>query len=122
MDHISDDAGPCHVHNRMRLRKPHLKDNLPNQLCLLCNRAFCVDHKGKQERVCEINHESYYLNHPGDQKYLYRRYEDWKKDNDQKMVDETSMGRWWLGEKKTVRKVEVGAGKDEGSRLDKGQD
>jgi hypothetical protein len=123
-DHISDDAGPCHVHNRMRLRKPHLKDNLPTQLCLLCNRAFCVDHKGKQEGVCEINHETYYRNHPGDQKYLYRRYEDWKKDYDQKMVDETSGddGEMVVERKENSRKAEVEAGKDEGNRLDKGQD
>lgn len=74
----------------MRLRKPHLEDTLPTQLCLLCNRAFCVDHKGKQEGVCEINHETYYLKHPKDQEYLYRSYEDWKKDYDQKILDEMS--------------------------------
>jgi hypothetical protein len=74
----------------MRLRKPHLKDNLPTQLCLLCNRAFCVDHKGKEDGVCEINHETYYRNHPATQEYLYRTYEDWKEDSEQVMVDEMS--------------------------------
>jgi hypothetical protein len=66
----------CHVHDRVRFRKTHLKDNLPNKTRLLCNRAFCVDHKETEEGVCEINHESYYRNHPGDQKILYRMYEE----------------------------------------------
>ncbi|RMJ26579.1 hypothetical protein PHISP_02571 [Aspergillus sp. HF37] len=74
----------------MRLRKPHLKDNPPTQLCLLCDRAFCVDHKGKEEGVCEIDHETYYRNHPAAQEYLYRTYDDWKKDHEQMMVDEMS--------------------------------
>lgn len=74
----------------MRLRKPHLKDNLPTQLYLLCDRAFCVDHKGKEEDVCEINHEIYYCNHPAAQEYLHRTYEDWKKDNEQVTNDEMS--------------------------------
>jgi hypothetical protein len=74
----------------MRLRKPHLKDNLPTQLCLLCNRAFCVDHKGKEDGVCEINHETYYRNHPAAQECLYRTYEDWKRDSEQVMVDKAS--------------------------------
>ena len=72
----------------MRLRKPHLKDNLPTQLCVLCSRAFCIDHKGKEDGVCEINHETYYRHHPEAQGYLYRTYEDWKKDGEQVMVDE----------------------------------
>ena len=74
----------------MWLRNPQLNDKLPNQLCLLCNRAFCVDHKGKEDGVCEINHETYYRNHPAAQRHLYRTYEDWKKDNEQVMVDEMS--------------------------------
>ncbi|KAL4876209.1 hypothetical protein BJY04DRAFT_200356 [Aspergillus karnatakaensis] len=78
----------CHVHDRMRLRKPHLKDTLPIQLCVLCNRHFCVDHKGKEDGVCEINHETYYHKHRGIQKYLYRTYEDWKNDHDQRVIDE----------------------------------
>jgi hypothetical protein len=74
----------------MRLRKPHLKDTLPTQLCLLCDRTFCVDHKGKEDGVCEINHETYYRNHPAAQKYLYRTYEDWKGESEQMMIDEMS--------------------------------
>lgn len=81
-------AGSCHVHNRMRLRKPHLKDTLPTQICLLCDRAFCVDHKGKEDGVCEINHETYYRNHPAAQSYLYRTYEDWKKDYGWVIIDD----------------------------------
>lgn len=73
----------------MRLRKPHLQDNLPTQLCILCNRAFCVDHKGKEDGVCEVNHETYYRNHPQAQGHLYRNYEDWKKD-EQRIIDEES--------------------------------
>jgi hypothetical protein len=74
----------------MRLRKSHLKDNLPNQLCLLCCRAFCVDHKGKEDGVCEINHETYYYKHPAAHGHLYRTYEDWKKDHEQLVIDEMS--------------------------------
>lgn len=107
----------------MRLRKPHLEDNLPNQLCLLCNRAFCVDHKGKHEGVCEINHETYYRNHPADQKYLYRSYEDWKKDYDQVMVDKTlgDDGEVVVVGKENGGKAEIEVGKDNGNGLDKGQ-
>ncbi|BDD63415.1 hypothetical protein MAP00_008307 [Monascus purpureus] len=90
MSHILD-SGSCHVHEQMRLRKPHLEDTLPIQLCVLCNRPFCIDHKGKEDGVCEINHETYYRNHPAAQKYLYRTYEDWKKDSDQMMIDEMSV-------------------------------
>jgi hypothetical protein len=72
----------------MRLKKPHLKDNLPTQLCLLCNRAFCVDHKGQEKGVCEINHETYYRNHPAAQEYLYRTYQDWERDYKQMMANE----------------------------------
>lgn len=74
----------------MRLRKPHLKDTLQTQLCLLCNQAFCLDHRGKENGVCEINHETYYRNHPAAQGYLYRTYEDWKKEHEQIMIDEVS--------------------------------
>jgi hypothetical protein len=74
----------------MRLKNPQLKDTLPTQLCLLCDRAFCVDHKGKEDGVCEINHETYYRNHPAARKHLYRTYEDWQKDNEQMMIDEAS--------------------------------
>jgi hypothetical protein len=107
----------------MRLRKPHLEDNLPNQLCVLCNRAFCVDHKGKEEGVCEINHETYYRNHPDLQENLYRTYEDWKKDYEELMAYEA----WGdereevVGEKENGGKAEVGAGKEDGKGMDKGQ-
>jgi hypothetical protein len=37
-----------------------------------------------------LNRETYYRNHPTDQKYLYRTYEDWMKDCEQMMADETS--------------------------------
>ena len=69
-ERILDNAGPCHVHIAMRLKKLHLKDSLPTQLCLLCDQAFCVDRKGKEEGVCEINHETYYRNHTAAQKYF----------------------------------------------------
>ncbi|CEL05807.1 hypothetical protein ASPCAL06921 [Aspergillus calidoustus] len=90
MSHIVN-FGSCHVHDKMRLRKPHLKDTRPIQLCVLCNRSFCVDHKGKEDGVCEINHETYYRNHPAAQKYLYRSYEDWKKVSEQIMIKEMSV-------------------------------
>lgn len=34
------------------------------QTCLLCDRGFCEMHKGVDLQVCEINHISYYQNHP----------------------------------------------------------
>lgn len=74
----------------MRARKPHLKDNGPRQLCLLCNRYFCADHKGNKEGVCEINHETYYRNHPEMQRHLYATYEDFKRDYDEMMAAEAS--------------------------------
>ncbi|KAL3473604.1 hypothetical protein BJX99DRAFT_233193 [Aspergillus californicus] len=73
----------------MRERKPYLRDKLPTQLCVLCNRSFCVDHKGKEDGVCEINHLSYYRNHPAAQGHLYRTYGEWLKDHEQ-MIDECS--------------------------------
>ncbi|PVH70652.1 hypothetical protein DL98DRAFT_521501 [Cadophora sp. DSE1049] len=107
----------------MRLKKPHLKDNPPTQLCLLCDRAFCVDHKGKEEDVCEINHETYYRNHPAAQKYLYRTYEDWESGYKQMMVDETSGDEREVvvGRKENDGKAEVGAAKEDGKRMDRGQ-
>ncbi|PYH55236.1 uncharacterized protein BO96DRAFT_79749 [Aspergillus niger CBS 101883] len=81
-------SGSCHIHDRMRLRKPHLQDTLPIQLCVLCNRSFCAAHKGKEDNVCEINHETYYRNHPATREYLYRTYEDWKKDNENMIMDD----------------------------------
>lgn len=88
----------------MRLKKPHLQDTLPTQICLLCDRAFCVDHKGKEDGVCEINHRTYYHNHPAAQNYLYRTYEDWKKDYTEMMADEMSgnEGEAVVGEGKSI--------------------
>lgn len=74
----------------MRKRKPHLTDTLPIQRCVLCNRPFCADHKGEHNGVCEIDHVSYYRNHPALQNYLYRTYEDWRKGHEQVIVDEMS--------------------------------
>ncbi len=109
----------------MRLRKPQLKDTLPTKLCLLCDRAFCVDHKGKQEGVCEINHETYYRNHPADQKYLYRRYEDWKKDHDEAMADEASGDdgevEVVVGRNENSLKAEVEERKTPGNQLEEEQ-
>lgn len=51
----------------MRATRPDKHGNLPktdvDQTCLLCNRNFCEKHKGKEEDVCEVNHETYYRNH-----------------------------------------------------------
>ena len=32
--------------------------------CLLCNRSFCPIHKGQWDHVCNINHSTYYHEHP----------------------------------------------------------
>lgn len=85
-----DSIGPCHIHDKMRSRKPDLKDKLPNQLCLLYDRPFCIDHKGIENGICEINHETYYRRHPALQENIYRTYEDWKKDHEQMVIDEAS--------------------------------
>ncbi|KAJ5475066.1 hypothetical protein N7539_008132 [Penicillium diatomitis] len=45
---------------------------------------------GKEQGVCEINHETYYRNHPADQSHLYRTYENWVKDEEQMIIDEMS--------------------------------
>jgi hypothetical protein len=108
----------------MRLRKPDLKDNLPTLLCLLCNRPFCVDHKGEKDGVCEINHETYYRKHPAAQKYLHRTYEDYERDYEEMMIDEMSgderkaMAR---RRKENGGKAEVGAVKEDGKRMDEAQ-
>lgn len=62
----------------MRLRKPYLKDTLPTQLCVLCNRYYCVDHKGIEDGVCEINHATYYEKHPALRNHIYRTYGAWE--------------------------------------------
>lgn len=103
-DHISDSTRTCHVHDKMRLRKPHLKESLPIKLCLLCDRAFCVDHKGKEEGVCEINHVTYYRNHPAAQEYLYRKYEDWEMDQKRMQVEDD----WISGDEGVLERKEKG--------------
>ena len=106
----------------MRLRKPYLKDTLPTKLCLLCDRPFCVDHKGKQEGVCEINHVAYYRNHPAKQTYLYRTYEDWKKDYDEAMAEGSGDdGEVVVERNENSLKAEVEERKTQGSRSEKEQ-
>ena len=61
----------------MRVRKPYLQDTLPIELCVLCNRPFCANHKGIRDGVCEIDHVTYYYKHP-DAENIYRTYEDWR--------------------------------------------
>jgi hypothetical protein len=75
------------------LKKPYLKDRLPNQLCHLCDQAFCINHKRKEEGVCEINHETYYKNHPGAQYNIYRMYKEWKRDYKEIKLEETSSNK-----------------------------
>jgi len=74
----------------MWLKKPHLKDSLLTQVCLLCDQAFCINHKKKKKSVCKINHETYYCNHSAAQNYLYQTYENYERDYKQMMVNETS--------------------------------
>lgn len=68
----------------MRSRNPHLQDALPNKQCLLCNRPYCVSHKGTRDGICEINHWTYKYRHP-DAANIYRTYEDWRKDHADQM-------------------------------------
>jgi hypothetical protein len=98
----------------MRLRKPDLKGKLPNQLCLLCDRPFCVDHKGKEDGTCEINHETYYRNHPALQGHIYRTYEDWEKDYEQMTIDEASGDESGMPEVRALEKGGDGEGKHNG--------
>lgn len=107
----------------MRLRKPYLKDSLPTQLCHLCDRPFCIDHKGKEKGVCEINHETYYRNHPAAQNYLYRTYEDWERDHEQMIIDEmwVDVGEVVVGRKENGGKAEMAPAKEDSKRMDEGQ-
>jgi hypothetical protein len=65
-----DDYDECFIGERMswnngKTPKPaNCKGDL--QTCLLCNRDFCDKHKaeGSELSICEINHASYYSNHP----------------------------------------------------------
>ena len=50
----------CYVCLRMAKRKPERRQEGPSQIWLLCDNRFCITHKGKEEGVCEINHETYY--------------------------------------------------------------
>ncbi|EJT70139.1 hypothetical protein GGTG_12312 [Gaeumannomyces tritici R3-111a-1] len=74
---------PCHICARMRARRPahvavlmgrwagevvegkhaHLETQGPVRDCILCARKYCEEHKGKDEGVCEINHQTYWDNH-----------------------------------------------------------
>lgn len=57
----------CFVCERMRIGRPEKHGDrpaAPTQLCLLCDRNYCNDHKGNEDGVCEINHTTYYRNHP----------------------------------------------------------
>jgi hypothetical protein len=58
-----DEYEECFVCERMRERKPVKSEGIL-QTCLLCDRDFCEMHKGAELQVCEINHISYYRNHP----------------------------------------------------------
>jgi hypothetical protein len=58
-----DEYEECFVCERMRERKPVKSEGIL-QTCLLCDRDFCEMHKGTELQVCEINHISYYRNHP----------------------------------------------------------
>jgi hypothetical protein len=62
------DMLPCFVCNRMRSNNPENHASLKTigevQTCLLCDRNYCKKHSGTEEGVCEINHRSYYKNHP----------------------------------------------------------
>lgn len=55
----------CHVYERMRDRKPDTREKLPVKRCMLCDRHYCSNHKNEQaDRICEIDHRTYYAKHP----------------------------------------------------------
>ncbi|KLU91052.1 hypothetical protein MAPG_09576 [Magnaporthiopsis poae ATCC 64411] len=58
---------PCHVCDRMRTAKSgkHADRRTvgPVEDCILCARQFCHEHRGKDQGVCEINHQTYWENH-----------------------------------------------------------
>lgn len=61
---------PCFICQRMAARNPtkhrHLRSDpksYQTEHCVLCSRDFCEAHKSKDESVCEINHETYYIKH-----------------------------------------------------------
>ena len=58
----------CFICDRMQTRNPTKHGELATKgsisTCLLCNRKFCESHKGGSDGTCEINHATYYKNHP----------------------------------------------------------
>ncbi|WQF84031.1 hypothetical protein CDEST_09045 [Colletotrichum destructivum] len=57
----------CFVCERMRVGNPGKHGSraaASTQRCLLCNRDFCNEHRGNEESVCEINHQTYFRQHP----------------------------------------------------------
>ncbi|KAL2068380.1 hypothetical protein VTL71DRAFT_16478 [Oculimacula yallundae] len=62
-DHPLFDHEICHVCEKMAERKIW-KQKGPASECYLCARFYCAAHKGKETNVCEINHRTYYYNHP----------------------------------------------------------
>lgn len=72
------DSTHCFVCERMRERKPSHKEQGQVQDCVLCNRDYCESHKSAdQPGVCEINHHTYYKNHP-DIQAIYPSLELWE--------------------------------------------
>lgn len=49
----------CYICRQMSVRKPQHKQDGPSKICLLCNNRFCEKHKGGDEGVCEMNHDTY---------------------------------------------------------------
>lgn len=50
---------PCFLCEKLPQESPD-----STKQCLLCNRPFCATHKGHFENTCEVNHSSYYHDHP----------------------------------------------------------
>lgn len=49
---------------RKRPKHANLVSPEPIQTCILCDKDYCDMHKGSSHRVCEINHATYWRNHP----------------------------------------------------------
>lgn len=56
---LDDPRKNCYVCAQMMLRKPNWKQSGLSTTCLLCNNPFCELHKGKEDGVCEIKHQTY---------------------------------------------------------------
>lgn len=56
---MSNPSNNCYVCSRMRIKKPFWKQTGLSRVCLLCNNPFCEFHKGEEDGVCEINHDTY---------------------------------------------------------------